>query len=452
VGGSLVAAFVILFSGYRLLNLLALSHAQSLLGAGFLFFALNGLVWLVLPLDALRAGVDLGSILAAGPLPQIPNAITPLRLPPARTFFLEPFLSAGPLLVGLSYFLLFGISTMATLGEDRPRWGFFTFLCTAGLLLFHTGLGLLVLTATLLAIPVILAGGGLNPFRAPGRDVLGILLPVSLAVVVSLPYLVTVEGTTPREFLQFLDVAPLRGLRILLLLLPSLLMAPPVLWAFLAGEEVHRQAWAVWTVLCALVSLLMNWPAAESRVDSVILAHVPLALSAGVAVPFWWRRCRGWPRVPALLFLGLVLVVPTLQGVAGYLRLEDPRDSSPALAAAAEWMREQTEPDAVVVDGSPDLALAAGRRQLLARPHLAGRMGYPDLDDRRLGFVLLLRGGEIPNLIRRHLLALDAPLYVVHRLPEARSREISAEFETVYENETVWILRWAPSARPRKES
>jgi hypothetical protein len=405
-GGSLIAAFVLVFTGYRLLTLLALPHARAVWGATFLFFSLNG------------------------------------------PFFLDRFLTAGPFVLALVYMLLFLMATVASLGENRLRWNLLAFLAALGMLLFHGGLAIMVLAVTFISIPVVWIAGRLNPFRGPGWELTGTVLPMVLALLVGAPYLAHILRAGPFEPALFLRISPGKVVTVAAALLPALIFGVGVLGSFLAATEVRRQAWTVWTVLLFTLCLVVEFPGANPLLGPITLAYVPLALAAGSAVPLIWQRTRGVGRALFALALVVVLVPRTALGVAGYLGAPPPPAFAPDAREAVAWLHEHTPADAVVVDLRPDLALAAYREALYGRRPDDWTVAYrSNAMVRRSGAHYdLLRGADLGPEEVDLLRALHAPIYVVRRLPQAPMLRLPLDAKEVFANRGYRVWLWLPSA------
>ncbi len=442
VGGSLIAAFVLVFTAYRLLTLLGLSHARAIWGAVFLFFSLGGAFWIVLPAmaatghGALPFGAALGRRLSLTD----PGA----GFPPLSTFFLERFFIAGPFVMALVYMLLFVTSTVATLGENRMRWNLLAFLAAMGMLLFHGGVGVVALAVTLISIPVVWLTARLNPFRGAGAELSGVLVPSALAALVTAPYLAYVLRAGPFDPGRYLDLSLSRTAVMGAALLPDLALGAAVLVRFLDAPEVRRQAWTVWTIVLLAVALVAGFPGEHPAMGPILLAHVPLAMTAGASVPTLWQRRGTAGKVLLALLLFLILVPRTWLGIAAYLHADDPRDLRPETVEVESWLRDRTPPDAVLVDGSAQLALASGRVLYFPGSAHLRRLGYAghEMDVRRLTFLGLLQGQPLLPEEERSLAALRAPVYVVCRLPEAARRPPPPDSEEAFRNPSYVVYRW----------
>ncbi len=405
-GGSLTAAFVLVFTGYKLLTLLALPHARAIWGATFLFFSLNG------------------------------------------TFFLDRFLTAGPFVLGLVYMLLFLMATVASLGENRLRWNLLAFLAALGMLLFHGGVGIVTMVVTFISIPVVWIAGRLNPFRGPGWELTGTVLPMVLALLVGAPYLAHILRGVPFDPALFLRLSPGKAAHVAGALLPALLFGVGVLGSFLAAADVRRQAWTVWTVLLFTLCLVVEFPGPDPLIGPITLAYVPLALAAGSAVPLVWARARGVGRVFVAIALFLVLVPRTVVGVAGYLGAPTPPALTPEARETVAWLREHTPADAVVADIGPDLSLAARRTALYGRRPQDWTVAYRTnaMVRRSTAHYDLLRGIELDPEQIDLLRAFRAPIYIVQRFPEADRLHPPPDAREVFSNDGYRVWLWLPSA------
>ena len=454
LGGSLIAAFVIVFTGYRLLNLLGLSHLQCLLGVLFLFFALGGAFWITLPGEGLllRAPPDtwFRSLGVDGVRLPTVDIASPVGFPTASMFFLELFVAGGPLAMGVVYLLLYLAAGVATVGERGWRWRVLTFLAVSGMVLFHGGVALVALVVTLVAAPSFWLVTGTPPWRRGGAELWINAALFGLAAVLAWPYLRQVifpnGGFDP---LTALAVDPLRMVRQLAMLLPSLLLAAGLLLHFLGGEDKGRQAFTIRVAILFALMLVIRFPPPKPTWAPILLAHVPLALMAGAAIPGLWRRAHKLLR-PALLLLVLALLVPrTVLGVRAYLSTPDPWDRTPVAAEAARWVSRNTPGDAVVVDPVADLAVAANRSHLCAQNHHLTALGYRShaVTVRQLAFFTLLKGEVLSPEQRAHLLELRRPLYLVVRVPEYAHLPVAPETERVFQNDGFEIYEWLPARR-----
>ncbi len=447
-GGSLVGAFVLIFAGYRLLNLLALTHGRSVWGAAFLFFSLNGAFWLVLPSEALiHAGPVWPRLLGELGLAS-PAAALPARFPPPASFFLDQFVTAGPFMMALVYLSLFMIAGVATLGDQRMRANILLFLATVGMLLFQGGVGMMAIAVTVVSIPVVWVAARLNPFRGPGWELTGTLLPMALALLVCAPYLAFMLRGAPFDPTRFLDVSLGKTVLFAAVLLPDLVLSAGVLTAFLGAPEVRRQAFTVWAVLLFVVALVVDFPGPNPVLAPLVLAHVPLALAAGAGVPTLWHRSGSAGRFITVLMVFLFLVPRTALGLAAYLRAPDPTDRRPEAEEVETWLREKTPMNAVVVDSDPGLALGAGRALLFAGETHVRALNYAtDLVVlRRLTALNLLRGTPLLPRQAAVLTGLEAPVYVIRRLPATANRPPPPDSRRVFQNDLFSVFLWTPSA------
>ncbi len=308
---------MLVFTGYRLLTLLALPHARAIWGATFLFFSLNG------------------------------------------PFFLDRFLTAGPFVLALVYMLLFLMATVATLGENRLRWNLLAFLAGLGMLLFHGGVGIMVLVVTFISIPVVWIAGRLNPFRGPGWELTGTVLPMVLALLVGAPYLAHILRAGPFDPALFLRISPGK-------------VASVVRRASSRARLRGRSARPISSPRprcagrrgrcgrCFSSRSVWSW-SSRGRTRCSGRSPSPMCRSRWPRAP----PCRSSGRARAAcgralfaIALVLVLVPRTALGVAAYLGAPPPPAFAPEARETVAWLREHTPADAVVADIAPDLSLA----------------------------------------------------------------------------------------------
>jgi|GEM_PF-3861334 len=447
-GGGLVAAFTMVFACYRLLTLLALRHVRALWGVVFLFFSLGGGFWLVrfFP-EGYDAGVGALPPLFPAHLPESAGIIA--GFPGVAAMFLEPFLNAGPAAIALSYLVLFLMAALAGLAEGRESRNLLAGLAALGMLLFHSGIAGVVLLTTVLAIPSIWIVSGLNPFRAPGNRLLALLAPIGAALAAASPYLrilLAKGGLSPSAIL---DVSWHRSAALLGAVAPELVLALWVLGAFLGSSNLRRQAWVVWSVMFLAVTQFLAFPGPRPLQLSVVLLHIPLALTAGTLVPGLWSRSPRFLRPAAVLLVAAILVPRTALGEWAYLETRHRLVVPVEAEAVVSWLRRDTPVEALVADTDPMLGLAAHRSMLLgSRDHLAakGYSGNP-VTARSLALFSLLRGKPVEGNRRESLLFPGAPVFVVRRTAEGALLPPPPESRLAYEDGAYRVYFWEPSGK-----
>jgi hypothetical protein len=446
IGGSLLAGFTLVFAGYRALTLLAEGHLRSLTGAAFLFLGLGA----AFPLTVLLPAAVSGTAGAAwDSLVRLDPEVLHRLFPAGRAFFLEALLPAGPLASALVQFALFLAAAVAGVGERRVPTTVLAGIALFGMLLFHPPLGLVVALTTLVAVPAGWLVLRLAPHRGDGGRLTLLLVPVIAALVLASPYLVALVlngGFAPRTHL---GPSPERLVGLLLPLGVDLVFAGVVLVRFLAGEDRRRQWWAVWCLLLLVVTVSVGFGGRDPLRAPLFLLHVPLALTAGLALGGWGRSRGGAWRLAAVL-LGLALLSPrTVLGLAAYDRADDPRDDRPASRETALWIERELDPDAVLVDDRADLALEARRTLLYESLSHIDDLGYSGyaVPLRTATQFDLLRGNPLTPEQRDHLLRLNRPVYVVRRLPDQARNPDPPESEVVHERDGLVLHLWTPSRR-----
>lgn len=441
LGGSLIMAFALSFSVYRLLTLLSLGHARSLWGTGFLFFGLGSFLWL-----------GDGGMAAAGSLPvSVQGADLGFR--GTGLFFLELFLNTGPLTVGLLYVPLLLISSIATITEPRKRWSILVFLSVLGMMLFHPGAGILVMIATVITIPASLIVCQLNPFRGTGARLSLLLIPVGLGFVCSFPYLSSVIASGGLQLETFLDLSLSRVGSQLLPLSVELLLALFLWVEFLQDDDVKRQIWVVFSFLFLCLMMLVTFGGDRPLWAPTLLAHTLLSLSAGAMIPKLWSRLPRLGKPVIALVLAALLLPRLATGVQAYATSVDPRDSRETTAELVTWLEDHTPPHSVIVDQTPELGLRAGRRLFVGGQKRARTLGYRGevVTTRTIAFTNFLQGKELADSSREHVLILNAPIFLVRRLPQALNLPNSHEMEPRFENADYRVYFWEPS-RPALRS
>ena len=167
------------------------------------------------------------------------------------------------------------------------------------------------------------------------------------------------------------------------------------------------------------------------------------AMWIGVAILAAWL-IRTWP---APLVAGILLLsVPSPLLVAGWTATSNLQVLTAAELDAAEWVRDNTPPDAVfVTDGWVNaLTDPAGRRRLTTFGPYIANLGYAP--DRRIGDVVAIYCGGDPELSADLMRRYGATYVVDGTRPQPCPAPVnfasSAEFELVYERgPLIWRLR-----------
>lgn len=436
IGGSLIAAFVTVFAGYRAVTLLGFRHAQALWGTVFVFFTLGSTAWarrMIVP--GLGAGFP-----EAGA-----NGMQ--MLPFDRTFFLEPFVGMFPLVWGIAYFLLFMIAGAATIGDPRRSWNALLFLAGAGMLLFQPDIGMLAILVGVVAVPVIWALSGLHPVRDRGLQVGLALIPLLLAVAVTAPYLREILRTGAVHPSALIAVSATKTRLLVLAVAPQLVLAAAVLAGMLASSETRRHAWAAFSVLLAAWLLVLEFPEPSFLYKAVVVLHLPLALAAGTAVPWVWDRVGRPLRVLVVAVLVLLVVPGAYAHAVWFSRLGAAGAASPADEEAVRWVAEHTPAHAVLIDHETELAMAANRILLVGGDERLTRRSHGANPDaaRTDAYVRLLGGRAVRGPARDDLLSLEAPVYVVWRLEDRTEKPPAPETREVFRNDAYAIHLWEPS-------
>lgn len=448
VGGSLIAAFTLVFTAYRFLTLLGLGHARALWGTIFLFFSLGGLFPVserVAAWATESAPFDWAAMWSRhASFPAMPGLVG--GFPEGARLFLEPFLFAGPTSWGLVYLVLFLTAALGGLGQGVGARMVVAFLSALGLAAFQPAIGGVLALVMVLAVPATLAVCALSPFRRPGWEILLWPVPIAFAALAAWPYLRAITLAGGFDLTAAYELGARRSALLAGAVLPELLLGVPAVFGFLAASDVRRQAWAVWCMLLLAVAQFVDFGAVRANEGPILLLHLAFGLSAGTLVPVLWERARTAGRAALAVLLVILLVPKTVLGIGALLSAADPRDARDETRAVIEWIERETPADAVLVDYLPDLGLAANRALLLGdRTHLIARgyRGNP-VTVRNLTFLGLLRGEQVSESQEAHLRELDGPLYLLRRRPQDDALAVPPFFIRVFENEAYLVYRWEP--------
>ena len=338
-------------------------------------------------------------------------------------------------------------------GATPPwRWLLVSALAAAGMMLFHSVVGMSVIPVATVACAVL----ALLAWR--GRIELPVSRPVAqvAAMLVGMaavwPYFHSIfVGWTPersgvsQRFLQLGWVMPWT-------LLTACGITAAAAWPGVRRALAERRVGALWLVAFTAgmlgFALVVHLPL-DNEVKFVWQVFAPLAVLSGLGFPALLAACR--QRLGARLagaLIGFCFVLPSALMLYGYVA--DPSAAwaketyrAPGEDALYAWIRTQTPARAVFVDNHfRDVLYVEGRRALLlGTPAGSDKAGFPfGVLIRRSAVMGDLYGpaSELPGDIAV-LEPLRAPLYVLYRAqdfantaPWAKLEADSADFERVY--------------------
>ena len=375
--------------------------------------------------------------------------------------------------VGYGY-LLFMVSLWAGgrwLAEprgDRPpgappawRWLLVVAAAAAGMMLFHSVVGMSVIPVTVVAcgvLAVLARRGGIDlPVARPLA-----LAAASLAgLAASWPYFRSIfTGWTPERSgvsKQFL----LLGWEMPWTLVTACGITAVAAWPGVRRALAERSVAATWLVAWTAgmlgLSLVVHLPL-SNETKFVWQVFVPLAVLGGAGFPgllAGWRQRLGAPAAGALI--AVCFVLPSALMFHGYVADRSWARSPETYRAPGEdtlyaWIRTHTPPEAVLVDHHfRDVLYVEGRRRLLlGTPAGSDKAGFP------FG-VLLRRAAVMGDLYGpatdlagdlAELAPLGAPIYVLYRAsdhpgaaPWERLDADTAHFERVYDADGFRVYR-----------
>lgn len=408
------------------------------LGMGVLF-------WLLLPLRVARALLgsthDAGSIWSSVTLERFDIGSTRTYLSEfgSHVFFLNKFL------VGTAYglalaFLIFHLVAIARWLNERKRSQLFAAsLWELALLLFHPLAGVSVVLITGLCLAVMIAWPRLRS-AYPLRALLQWVLALGAAGLLASPYLLAISGARSGAQVLPLGFSP----RVMLALISG------ALWAIICGVPWLKRLWregtasgrhfVLWITATWIVALFVRLPGPNSADKFGFMTYLPLGILAAWWTADHWRGRRG-----AVLLL-LLLGPANLIAYAGYFGDRDPRTIDRARDEAYAWLREQTPPDAIVVEKPErvDLPVLLPRRIYYGREAYATQFEYPaeEMSSRRALVTRLFEQGSELDLprTRTSLCALGHRTYILLRLKEAGDRAAAMRLA---ERPDLFAPRWS---------
>jgi len=351
---------------------------------------------------------------------------------------------------------------LLALGDRRRAAWPLLLLSAAGMMLFHSVVGLSVLPVTIAA----LALAALVRARAPWLPAPGRLAAAGAALaagaIATLPYMRSItSGWSPEKagfqhrYLQFNDNMPWT-------------LATSCFFACVALRAPLRAAWREHRPLPIVLAV-----AAAGLAAFACIVHLPYGNSVKFVFEFFtlavvlsapgvasmaeglWRRRRG-----AALALASLFVIPFALTVHGYLadptgRTRAELHPRPGENEVYRWLRHQTPVDAVLVDRDfRDLIAVRARRRLFLgtehRPELAA-FPAPELYRRRRVMADLYGGLLTPDSTVAGLKSLGRSIYVLYRpedpapVPEpwARLVDAAAGSSVVYDRDGYHVVRLA---------
>jgi hypothetical protein len=344
------------------------------------------------------------------------------------------------------------------------RWLLVAFAAAAGMMLFHSVVGLSAIPvgvgACLLLSLLALREPRLGP---PGRPLwlAGALLA---GLAVTWPYFHAISrGWSPDRSgvqHQFLHLGwPMLWTLVTACGLAALAAWPGVRRAF--AEHRVAGVWvACWALGMTLFALVVHLPE-DNETKFVWQVFAPLAMLGGPGLPALvgaWRRRLG--RVASAALVVVAFVLPSALLLFGFVHDPSGATAPETLRAPGEpalyaWVREQTPVNAVFTDhDSRDVLLVEGRRRLLAgTPYAPERAAFPRAALLRRRAVEADLYGPAADLAgdAACLDSLGAPAYVLYRAADFAGAEPwraleadSARFERVYAAGDYRVYRRKP--------
>ena len=403
-------------------------------GALLSTLAFNSGAWVLWPLKLLQA--QIGSVRGWD---EVRRLLQGVHLLDDRVFytlsapyahpvsFLDKFLLGTPLNMGWLMMLLYLMAMLEWAdgrGPSRLAWGA---CAAAGMLLFHTVVGLSVVPVTIGALALGVLTRHCWPTPLPAGRLLAFAAATLLGTLLTAPYLQSITSgwqSNPQ------------GVRI-----PLFHVGYVMAWTLATSCAVGF--WFAWrsrrllppwlgveTALLGLYVVGMALMAVMIHLRSdnegklVFQVFVPIAAFGGAAfIPelrAWFRRWPGW-RAAGLVVLLFSNVPVMLLGFAMFGRVQSvPRfQRQPEETRLYAWIRDSTDVRSVFVDsGGNDAIMVEGRRRLffgdIDGPEL---VAYPPIHapERRVALTDLYGSATRPDSDARVLAAAGGPVYILYR-------------------------------------
>jgi hypothetical protein len=378
--------------------------------------------------------------------------------------------------LGYAYLLLLvwwwaAVRWFGDVREPRPegtppawRWLVVAASTAAGMMLFHSVVGLSALPVGILGCAGLAALAGTRWRLVDARRALAFAGASAVGLALSLPYFLGIlRGWQPERsglHHQYLRLDWPLPWTLLTACGVVLGIAWPALRRVFAERRVAAMWLSFWTLGMTLFALVVHLPEwNESKFVWQVFA--PLAILGGASLPAAWAAwCARLGRPGAALLAVILFALPSALFLRGYLLDERNRTAvethpEPGERELHAWLRQHTAKDAVLLDHhSRDLLLVQAHRRLLAgHPHAAERAAFPREELARRRAVMADLYGEAGSLDAdvALLAGLGAPAYIVYRAsdfsaatPWAALDADSARFERVYDSERFRVYRRRP--------
>jgi hypothetical protein len=347
-------------------------------------------------------------------------------------------------------------------GAPPPwRWLLVMGVAAAGMMLFHSVVGMSVLPVAMVACAVLAVLARRGWIELPASRPLTLGAAMLLGMAAAWPYFRSIFiGWTPersgvsQRFLQL-------GWQMPWTFVTACGLTAVAAWPGVRRALAERRVGAIWLVAFTAAmlgfSLVVHLPL-ENETKFVWQVFAPLAVLGGVGFPALlagWRQRLGAPLSGALI--AMCFVVPSGLMFHGYVADPSAASAKETYRAPGEdslhaWIRTQTPVSAVLVDNKfRDVLYVEGRRALwLGTPHGPDKAGFPFGGLIRRAAVMGDLYGPATDLAGdlAVLATLGAPIYVLYRAsdhrgaaPWAKLDADTAHFERVYDADGFRVYR-----------
>ena len=288
------------------------------------------------------------------------------------------------------------------------------FVVTAGMLAFHTVVGIIMLAgfgSALLLFRLKFARGNASAART---SVVMLAALVAAAAIVA-PYLYHVTHGKESEQLLPIGLSFKRTLGIVISCALGFLLAAFQLRKKLAGRTPETRFFNVTTIFVIVYCLLIVLPGPNMFDKPPFFVFYPLSVAGGWTLAEWLRK----KKAAAVALLCVLFLPVNVMALVGYFNTAPGERVSALEREAAGWIGSNTARGAVFLDGVDNvvLAVAGPRRLYYGRESYAGMWGYDkeEMDRRKRARDNLYSGEPLEEQTLAALSELAPDVYVVVR-------------------------------------
>ncbi len=355
------------------------SYVHGLLSLFTAILGLNALFWVFEPIKLAR--VFTGDVTGMAELSRLVvlrpfdtyNVRKFLYIWYNQVFFLDKFIVMTPFSLGLAFMASLWYGTVKRFSENRPFLVVLVFLVSAGMFAYHTVVGVIMLASLGSALVFILLR-----FRrqdaAAARTAVVLLTAMVAGAVVLAPYLYQVMHGKESEQLLPVGLSFNRTVGIIISCALGLLLAAFQVKKLRADRTAPARFFIVAAVFVFAYCLLIVLPGPNIIDKPPFFVFYPLSVAGGWTLAAWLRG----KKTRTIVLAGVLLLPVNVLAFVGYFNTHPKVMVTKWEQEAAGWVKENTNRDAVFLDGMNHdfLAVAGPRRLYFGRDAYASMWGY----------------------------------------------------------------------------